>query len=108
MRFLGKPYVLDILHAFATVPGPHRFVDLQRRLGLSPNTLSGRLHELVEAGFLTRTSYNEIPPRVDYATTRKARELEEVFRTLSAWARRNDLGPAPAVRVPSIEPALAR
>ncbi|MDE1821505.1 MAG: helix-turn-helix transcriptional regulator [Euryarchaeota archaeon] len=95
MAFLGKPYVLDILRIFSEEPGPHRFLDLQRRLELSPNTLTSRLRDLVGAGFLTRTAYAEIPPRVDYQGTAKTAQLEEIFEQLGEWARRNDLRPMP-------------
>jgi len=95
-RLLGKAHMLDILHVFTReAEGPLRFVDLQHKLGLSPNTLSERLRELVEAGLLTRTAYNEIPPRVDYAITAKARELNEVFETLWAWSQKHNLQPVP-------------
>lgn len=94
--------MLDILYIFTQEPGPHRFVDVQRRLSLSPNTLSDRFKDLVNGGLLTRTVYNEIPPRVDYEATPKAVELRPVFDTLDRWAARNDLRPQPsAVRTPS-------
>jgi DNA-binding HxlR family transcriptional regulator len=95
-RVLGKTHVLDILHLFLQEPGPRRFVDVQNRLQMSPNTLSERLKELVEAGLLTRTAYNQIPPRVDYEATAKARDLQPVFASLLAWAQRHDLRPVPA------------
>ena len=95
-RILGKAHMLDILHVFTREgPGPRRFVDLQQRLRLSPNTLSERLKELVEAGLLTRTAYNEIPPRVDYEATAKALDLTPVFETLLDWAARHTLAPEP-------------
>ncbi len=88
--------MLDILHLVTNEGAkPWRFVDIQERLGLSPNTLSERLKDLVEAGLLTRTAYNEIPPRVDYQATRKALDLTPVFDSLQAWATRYDLKPAP-------------
>ncbi len=83
--------MLDILHIFHTDPSPHRFVDIQERLRLSPNTLSERLHDLLDAGLLTRTAYNEIPPRVDYNATDKALALAPVFESLQAWATEHDL-----------------
>lgn len=104
-RLLGKSHTLDILHLFV-IQGPTtsiRFVEVQNALKLSPNTLSERLKELVEAGLLARTAYNEIPPRVDYQATVKARDLEPVFEALIDWAKRNDL--APAV-VPATETAV--
>jgi DNA-binding HxlR family transcriptional regulator len=104
-RLLGKSHVMRILYLFLREePGPHRFVDVQKRLELSPNTLTERLKELVEAGLLARTAYNEIPPRVDYEATQKAKELGAVFGMLVAWSKRNDLKPVPA---PAAAPATA-
>lgn len=94
-RLLGKSHTLDILHLFV-IQEHHaslRFVEVQHALKLSPNTLSERLKELVEAGLLTRQAFQEIPPRVDYQATRKARELQPVFESLIAWTQRNDLAP---------------
>src|SRR5207249_850326 len=96
-KLLGRSHVMRILYLFLKEdPAPHRFVDIQRRLELSPNTLTERLGDLVKAGLLTRTAYHEIPPRVDYQATQKARELEPVFASLIEWSKRNDLQPAPA------------
>lgn len=95
---LGKAHMLDLLHIFiAEEPGPKRFVELQKRLQISPNTLSERLKQLVEAGMLLRTVYNEIPPRVDYEATEKARDLTVVFGALKDWASKHDLKPAAPV-----------
>ncbi len=88
--------MLDILHIFHSDPSPHRFVDIQEHLRLSPNTLSERLHDLVDAGLLTRTAYSEIPPRVDYEATEKALALAPVFESLQAWATEHDLKRVPA------------
>lgn len=96
-RLLGKTHMLDVLHLFIVqAPGRTlRFVEVQHTLKLSPNTLSERLRELTEAGLLSRQAYNEIPPRVDYAATQKARELESVFHSLIEWAQRNNLESSP-------------
>lgn len=83
---LGRAHTLEILHeVLIEGESPFRFSELQDELGLSPNTLSRRLEELVEAGFLTRTSYDEIPPRVEYEATEQLAALEPTFRELSAW-----------------------
>lgn len=107
-KLLSKSHVLELLHVFLHVGGPLRFVDLQVRLGMSPNTLSDRLKALVEAGLLTRTPYNQIPPRVDYAATAKAHDLRAAFAALDGWAASHDLAvahprpvPAPPVAVPA-------
>jgi DNA-binding HxlR family transcriptional regulator len=56
--------------------GINRFTTLERSLtGISPKTLSARLKSLEEAGILTRTSYPQFPPRVEYALTAMGQEL---------------------------------
>jgi DNA-binding HxlR family transcriptional regulator len=95
-RLLGEPHVLDILHLFLREGGTLRFTAVQARLGMSPNTLTERLKRLVAAGLLTRTAFSEIPPRVEYEATAKARELGTVFDELTHWARRNALEPVAA------------
>lgn len=90
-RVLGKSHMLDLLYVFLHETEPKRFVELQHRLGLSPNTLTERLKELLAVGLVSRTAYNEIPPRVDYEATAKARDLLPVFESLAQWAARNTL-----------------
>ncbi|MCI4367744.1 MAG: helix-turn-helix transcriptional regulator [Thermoplasmata archaeon] len=97
---LGRPHMLEILHAFKESDGaPIRFNELQSRLGISPKTLSDRLKTLVAAGFLARQSYNEIPPRVEYQPTLKTEELGELFGALDRWSQRHSLHPVPMVSV---------
>lgn len=94
-RLLGRPHVLDILHALCQSHVPIRFVELQRRLRLSPNTLTERLADLVAAGLLVRSAHRELPPRVDYAPTPKGLELGALFDGLTAWTLRHHLTPDP-------------
>jgi DNA-binding HxlR family transcriptional regulator len=56
--------------------GINRFSVLERSLtGISPKTLSVRLKSLEKAGVITRTSYAEVPPRVEYALTDRGIDL---------------------------------
>lgn len=56
--------------------GINRFSVLERSLtGISPKTLSERLKSLERAGIVTRTSYAEVPPRVEYELTDRGRDL---------------------------------
>lgn len=56
--------------------GINRFSALERSLrGISPKTLSERLKSLEKAGIITRTSYPEVPPRVEYKLTEMGRDL---------------------------------
>lgn len=97
---LSQAHMLDLLHVFLRAKGPVRFVELQQELKLSPNTLSARLKALVASGLLVRTAHNEIPPRVDYEATTKARELKTVFESLDNWAGRNTLAPVAPAKTP--------
>ena len=104
-HLLGRVHMLDLLHLFIRgEPGPRRFVDLQHALGISPNTLSERLKALVEAGLLSRTAYNEIPPRVDYEATPKAHDLKPVFEALLDWSHRHALKPVALTAQPAPAP----
>jgi DNA-binding HxlR family transcriptional regulator len=50
--------------------GINRFSALERSLaGISPKTLSERLKGLEKAGIITRKSFAEVPPRVEYTLT---------------------------------------
>lgn len=89
-RLLGERHVPDVLHRILQDDSV-RFNTIQQDLGMSPNTLSDRLKKLQEAGLITRQAYQEIPPRVEYAATSKARELGTVFVTLSQWAAAHTL-----------------
>lgn len=93
---LSQAHMMDVLHVALRAKGPLRFVQLQQELKLSPNTLSARLKALVGAGLLSRVSHDEIPPRVEYTATEKARDLKSVFESLDKWAGRHDLRPVSA------------
>ncbi len=43
--------------------------------GISTEQLRSRLNRMVADGMLTRKRYREVPPRVDYELTERAREL---------------------------------
>ena len=66
--------------------GPRRFVELQRVLpGISTEQLRSRLNRMVADGLLTRQRYREVPPRVDYELTERAKELLPVVGELARW-----------------------
>jgi DNA-binding HxlR family transcriptional regulator len=91
LTLLGKAHTMAVLREFADSDGPLRFSEIEDALGISPNTLSERLKELTAVGLLTRTAYNEIPPRVEYEATDRARDLFPIFGHLAAWARDHEL-----------------
>src|ERR671930_1038509 len=73
-EIIGAKWTALIVHALSE--GPRRFSELERACpGISPRTLSERLHKLEEEGIVVRHSYPETPPRVEYELTQKGRSL---------------------------------
>ena len=66
--------------------GTARFCELERSLeGISPRTLSLRLRALEEEGVLERTTFPEVPPRVEYALTDKGRALVPIIDSMREY-----------------------
>jgi HxlR-like helix-turn-helix len=53
--------------------------------GISTEQLRSRLNRMVADGMLTRKRYREVPPRVDYELTERARDLEPILGELARW-----------------------
>ena len=69
--------------------GQSRFCELERGLaGISPRTLSLRLRALEEEGIVARSTFPEVPPRVEYALTDKGRALVPLIDDMRAYGLR--------------------
>jgi DNA-binding HxlR family transcriptional regulator len=66
-------------------PVDRRFVGAELD-GASSSTVSKRLAEFQEARLVSRTQYDEIPRRVEYALTEEGWELAERLGPLLEWA----------------------
>jgi DNA-binding HxlR family transcriptional regulator len=88
LSLLGKKHSLALLAQFAADSGPWRFSELDDELGISPNALSTRLSEFEDIGLVTRQSYDENPPRVEYVATEDAEDLRPIFQQLYEWGER--------------------
>ena len=66
-----------------------RFNELKRAGGISQKTLTLTLRELERDGFVTRTMFATIPPRVDYELTDLGRDLLTLADSLRLFADRN-------------------
>jgi len=92
MGLLGRKYVMDVVCVVAN-HGTVRFGTIEDHLpGASTSTLSTRLDDLVEAGFLERERYAEIPPRVEYELTDEGDQLAERLRPLVEWVAEREGG----------------
>ncbi|HEV2505601.1 MAG TPA: helix-turn-helix domain-containing protein [Mesorhizobium sp.] len=70
--------------------GPQRFNELKHCIGnISQKMLTTTLRSLERDGFVTRTVFPTIPPRVDYELTDLGRELLIPVKGLAEWAIAN-------------------
>ena len=68
--------------------GPRRFKELEHACpGISPRTLSERLDMLEREGYVTRQSYPESPPRVEYELTDKGDALLPIIAAMRDFGR---------------------
>jgi DNA-binding HxlR family transcriptional regulator len=92
LDLVGDKWTLLIVRDLAS--GPRRFVELQRVLpGISTEQLRSRLNRMVADGLLTRQRYREVPPRVDYELTERAKQLLPVVGELARWGYNWAWGP---------------
>lgn len=67
-----------------------RFKELQRQIpDISQKMLTVTLRTLEEDGYVTRTIYPEVPPRVEYKLTERAKSLLPHINSLIRWAKEN-------------------
>lgn len=67
-----------------------RFNELLREIGdISKQMLSKTLRHLEQDGYISRTVYPEVPPRVEYELTDLGRSFLAPMKTLIEWAEQN-------------------
>ena len=72
------------------VGGRRRFTELQRAVdGISRKMLTSTLRALERDGYVTRSVFPTIPPRVEYELTELGMELAAPLQALGAWAIAN-------------------
>jgi len=49
--------------------------------------LNKQLSEMIEDGILTKESFNELPPRVEYSLTEIGEKLVEILWQLNGWGK---------------------
>ncbi|KHN61448.1 MULTISPECIES: winged helix-turn-helix transcriptional regulator [Dickeya] len=64
----------------------YRFGELRKAIpGITQHMLTTQLRELEADGLVSRTVFAEVPPRVEYEITQKARGLGPTMEALTAW-----------------------
>lgn len=81
---------LLVIYTLAKEDRPVRFKELQRLIAdISQKMLTSTLRTLEEDGYVTRTVYPEVPPRVEYTLTARARSLMPLINALLTWSLEN-------------------
>ena len=71
-----------------------RFGEYKKRLPpITNSVLTSTLRNLERWGLVSRTQYNEIPPRVEYAPTEKGKSLLPVCYAIVKWGSEHSLDP---------------
>ena len=85
---LGRRWALLILRNLTTKEAV-RFNELKKLMpGISSTVLATRLLEMEREGLISKKIYPEIPPKVEYRLTARARELGIILKDLGRWAQR--------------------
>src|SRR5262245_41426096 len=80
-ELIGSKWTALIVHDLSE--GPRRFSELEHACpGISPRTLSERLHMLEQQGICLRVSYPESPPRVEYELTSKGQSMLPIIEEM--------------------------
>ena len=81
---VGSKWTPQLIYALAN--GVQRFGELQKEAGgINPRTLSERLDELEQQGIVAKTSFSEVPPRVEYTLTQKGSDLLPILECMVEW-----------------------
>src|ERR1700759_4940060 len=78
MEIIGNKWTALILRDLAN--GPKRFSELEKSVGsINPRTVSQLLDDLETHRIITKRSYAETPPRIEYTLTEKGKDLVPVL-----------------------------
>ena len=76
-----KPVII-----FCIANGVDRFGAMQRAVpGITKQMLTKQLRELEADELVSRTVFAEVPPRVDYALTKKGRSVLPIIDQMRTW-----------------------
>ena len=66
--------------------GTKRFGELKKSLsGISQKVLTANLRDMEENGLLTRETFPEVPPRVEYTLTELGCSMFPILDAMAAW-----------------------
>lgn len=65
-----------------------RYNEIRKELGnITDAVLAAMLKELIANQLISRTQYNEIPPKVEYSLTEKGKSVLPILQSICIWSR---------------------
>ncbi len=83
---VSKKWALLIVAVLGNSPSMRYNQIFNELKGISPKTLADTLKHLLSAGIISRRTFNEIPPRVEYSLTEDGRKLRDAVLPVVKWA----------------------
>ncbi len=93
IRLLGRQWTISLILLLGKWHESIRYSVIRDELTeesndvISDSTLSRKLSELTNLGIVTRKSYDEIPPRVEYSLTNTGITLYDILNQIADWTR---------------------
>ncbi len=93
MRLLGRQWTIPLILMLGECENTTRYSEIRENLTkelsdvISDSTLSRKLSELTSLGIVSRKSYDEIPPRVEYGLTITGITLFHTLHQIAEWTR---------------------
>lgn len=85
ISLIGGRWKLSILGLLLDY-GKLRYRDIAEKLpGISDRMLVMQLRELERDGLISKQTFAQVPPRVEYELSEKGQSLQEVLRAMSHW-----------------------
>ena len=87
---ISDKWSLLIIYTLSREAAAMRFNFIQKSIpDISQKMLTSTLRTLVTDGYVTRTVYAEVPPRVEYSLTPRTMTLLPIINDLIDWAQNN-------------------
>lgn len=89
-RICDKWALLVIYNLYLSDKEKMRFTELKQQMpDISQRMLTTTLRTLEEDRYITRIVYPEVPPRVEYTLTDRAKTLRPILESLLQWSMHN-------------------
>ncbi len=86
LEIFGGKWNSRIICVLATME-PLRYSILRQEMGnITDAVLASTLKGLISNDIVTRTSYDEIPPRVEYSLTEKGHSVVPILQSICRWS----------------------